>query len=120
MNKNDLIFIVEDTDGNKFGEYLHEKISGIGERIGDSKAFLFSLKSPGRNIGFQKFEFRQNYAFKLWNDEDFFFVMGSGGADVLIYKKSKKSKSYVQQQNCFNYHGIQNALIGKMGSFTPK
>ena len=25
MNRNDLIFLIEDYDGNKFGEYLHEK-----------------------------------------------------------------------------------------------
>ena len=43
INKNDLIFLIEDTEGNKFGEYLHEKIPGF-TTVTDSNAFLFSLE----------------------------------------------------------------------------
>ena len=41
MNRSNLIFVVEDSNNNKFGEY------GIDEP-GYSNMFLFSLKSNGR------------------------------------------------------------------------
>jgi hypothetical protein len=49
--------------------------------------------------------------------------MGVNNGDLYIYKEGSKTKSYSRQQQCFNYHGIENALTGKIGQnnpFTPK
>ena len=57
MNKEDLIFLVEDTEGNKFGQYLHSRITGYYP-IRDPNSFLFSLQSNGRINGMMKFEIK--------------------------------------------------------------
>ena len=43
-------------------------------------------------------------------------------SDVVIYKENRKSQSYCNKQEKFDYHGIENALIGNMypNRFTPK
>ena len=121
MNRNDLIFIVEDYDGNKFGEYLHSKITAWDTTIADSNAFMFSLKSNGRLNGMMKFEIiNTSCAFVLYNDCDVFYM---GSRYVRIYKQNDRSKSYADNQGCFNFHGLTNSLVGKTGSsnpFTPK
>ena len=57
MNKSKLVFIIEDEEGNIFGEFIKNKINRIwwydddkwkGQQIGDKNAFVFSLKSNGR------------------------------------------------------------------------
>ena len=55
MNRKSLIFIVEDTSGNKFGCYTTRKISQYNAYQTDSDAFVFSLKSNGRVHGMKKF-----------------------------------------------------------------
>ena len=45
--------------------------------------------------------------------------------EILLYKENKKNNSSCyQNENNFNYHGIENALSGKTrfdgGYFTPK
>ncbi|BFU25804.1 trichohyalin, putative [Entamoeba histolytica] len=64
MNKEHLIIIIEDEDGNKFGGYVNSKIDKVDECINDSKSFLFSLESNGRMKGMKKFDIKQpEYAF---------------------------------------------------------
>ncbi|EMD45124.1 Hypothetical protein EHI5A_038660 [Entamoeba histolytica KU27] len=48
-NKEHIIIIIEDEEGNKFGGYVNEKIDEVDEWIYDSQSFLFSLESNGRN-----------------------------------------------------------------------
>jgi hypothetical protein len=46
-----------------------------------------------------------------------------GVCDIAIRKENRKQSSCCSGQNVFDYHGIENALVGKMGSsnpFTPK
>ena len=64
MFKNDLIFLVEDTEGNKFGEYLHEKITKFSISVEDRNAFMFTLQNDGRinqGNGMMKFESKGRY-----------------------------------------------------------
>ena len=117
MNKNDVVIIVEDNDGNKFGEYLHEKVTSSGG-LTDSNAFLFSLKSNGRiKEGMLKFEITSpSCAFYLWNDNGLFSF---GNTDTEI-KKQGTNQSYYNGQSYFNYHGYNYALRGNGNKFTPK
>ena len=45
MNRSNLMFVIEDTNNNKFGGYITAKINEYDSWIYDSKAFVFSLKS---------------------------------------------------------------------------
>ena len=73
MNKNQLVFVIEDEQNNKFGGYLNATIyrtnCGNGwenSNILDSNAFVFSLKSNGRMNRMMKFEIRNTtYTFLI-------------------------------------------------------
>ena len=72
-----LVFIVEDTEGNKFGGYIDAIIDKYWDfdtqtRITDSKSFVFSLESNGRLNGMKKFNIEYpQYAVGLYNKSDF-------------------------------------------------
>ncbi|BFU21960.1 trichohyalin, putative [Entamoeba histolytica] len=120
-NKEDIIIIIEDSRGNKFGGYVNSKIDKVESYIYDSKSFLFSLESNGRIKGMKKFDIKYpEYAFILHNKSDnCLFEFGLGGySDIHVYKENNKTKSYCIQDS-FDYKGIENALCGKY-RFTPK
>ncbi|GAB1223301.1 hypothetical protein ENUP19_0141G0002 [Entamoeba nuttalli] len=123
MNKEHIVIIIEDEEGNKFGGYVNEKINEDGYYTNDSNSFLFSLKSKGRMKGMIKFdiEIPQN-AFCLFNQsDDRLFEFGYGYSDILVYKENNKTYSYCNQYS-FSYEGVSNALCGKEwpNYFTPK
>ncbi|BFU22404.1 TLD, putative [Entamoeba histolytica] len=120
MNKEHLIILIEDEEGNKFGGYVDSKIDKVDDKIYDSKSFLFSLESKGRMKGMKKFDIKQpEYAFKLYNQsDDRLFVFGYG--DIFVYKENYKTKSFCKQHS-FSYEEISNALCGNYQyRFTPK
>ncbi|BFU25672.1 trichohyalin, putative [Entamoeba histolytica] len=121
MNKEHIIIIIEDEDGNKFGGYVNSKIDKVESYIIDSKSFVFSLKSNGRMKRMKKFDiiFPQ-YAFHLFKQShDYLFEFGLD--DICIFKENDKTYSYCNQHS-FEYKGISNALCGKQlpKYFTPK
>ncbi|BFU20089.1 TLD, putative [Entamoeba histolytica] len=124
MNKQHIILIIEDEEGNKFGGYVNSKIDKvgngfIGDYIYDSKSFVFSLESNGRNEGMKKFDIKQpEYAFYLINQSHSCLFAFGNGNDIHVCKENNKTQSYCQQQS-FEYEGISNALCGKE-DFTPK
>ncbi|BFU22112.1 trichohyalin, putative [Entamoeba histolytica] len=120
MNKKHVIIIIEDSEGNKFGGYVNEKIDKVDDYIYDSQSFLFSLESKGRMEGMMKFDIKQpQYAFCLFNQsDDWLFEFGYGFGDIRVYKENDKIISYCCQWS-FDYKGIENALCGHQ-FFTPK
>ncbi|BFU23962.1 trichohyalin, putative [Entamoeba histolytica] len=122
-NKEHIIIIIEDEDGNKFGGYVNSKIDRVGGWINDSKSFVFSLESNGRIEGMKKFDIKQpQYAFYLNNQtQDCLFAFGKYIHDIVIGKENNKTISYCDQSS-FEYKGIENALCGKQfpNRFTPK
>ncbi|BFU20573.1 trichohyalin, putative [Entamoeba histolytica] len=120
INKEHIIIIIEDEEGNKFGGYVNKKIDKYGW-ISDSKSFLFSLESNGRIEGMMKFDIEQSqYAFWLFNQShNCLFEFGLG--DICVCKENDKTKSFCKQHS-FSYKGITNALCGKQhpNSFTTK
>ncbi|BFU24979.1 predicted protein [Entamoeba histolytica] len=118
MNKEHIIIIIEDEEGNKFGGYVNSKIDEVGY-INDSQSFLFSLESNGRMKGMKKFDIKeQEYAFCLWNQSDDWLFKFGFGNDIFVCKENDKTESFCDQ-NSFEYEGIRNALCGKE-DFTPK
>ncbi|BFU21283.1 trichohyalin, putative [Entamoeba histolytica] len=125
MNKEHLIIIIEDSEGNKFGGYVNSKIDKVDEWISDSKSFVFSLESNGRMKGMKKFDIiHPEYAFCLYNQSNgwlFEFGYGGGYSDICVFKENYKTYSYCNQDS-FEYEGIENALCGNEwpNDFTPK
>ncbi|BFU20928.1 trichohyalin, putative [Entamoeba histolytica] len=122
MNKEHIIIIIEDKEGNKFGGYVNSKIDKVDGYIYDSHSFVFSLESKGRNEGMMKFDIKQpQYAFYLYSQiQDCLFEFGYGFGDILVGKENYKI-SWCDQLS-FDYKGIENALYGKQypNHFTPK
>ena len=134
LNKSNLIFLIEDFEGQKFGGYINAKIDKAlnkgngwenGSAIEDPNAFVFSLNSNGRLNGMMKFGIKDKTKAFLLNDsnETWLFLIGRDkGNDICIEKQPNKSKSYCANRN-FNYENNENALIGKVypnNYFTPK
>ncbi|BFU26111.1 trichohyalin, putative [Entamoeba histolytica] len=122
INKEHIIILIEDEDGNKFGGYVNEKIDKVDDWIYDSNAFVFSLESNGIMKRMMKFDIKQpQNAFKLYNQShDCLFKFGYG-CDILVHKENTKTISSCYQCS-FEYEGIINALCGNEWPeyFTPK
>ena len=124
MNKSNLMFVIEDNDGQKFGGYINTKITCTGSWINDQNAFLFSLNSNGRINGMMKFNVsNSSTAFILYpkSSSEELFRFGKGGfSDIRIDVKDSSNSYCYQNINNFDYNGISNALRGTSGNFTPK
>ncbi|BFU23180.1 hypothetical protein, conserved [Entamoeba histolytica] len=119
IGKEHILFVIEDTNGNKFGGYIDAKINVIGNWMKDQKAFLFSLRSNGGLSNMMKFPLKQNKkTFNLGTKSDNFLFLLGDGLDIFVYKGNNKSKSYCRQ-NFINCNGISNTLCGKK-MFTPR
>ena len=114
LNKNNIIIIIEDTEGNKFGGYISSTIDKCNSYISDKNAFLFSLQSNERLSGMKRFEIKDSQkAFYLGSSSDVdLFGMGSG-YDLCLRKENTKSQCCCYQSYSFYYNGSSNALVGK-------
>ena len=137
FNRSQLIFLIEDEKGQKFGGYIHAKINKTtkqpngwynGDAIEDSNAFVFTLNSNRKGKEeMMKFEIIDKEKAFLLNDSDEFewlFLIGRRGnrTDIVIYKEKNKSECLVQNSN-FKYGHIENALRendNDNNCFTPK
>ena len=131
-NKRNLVFMIEDTEGNVFGGFIKSKINSITyeenditkrEAIDDDKAFVFSLKSNGRLQQPEKYQIQTkecNDVFDLFDDSnEKLFTIGKG--DICVLKKDI-GKGWCKQHS-FDYEGKESILIGKEGednTFTVK
>ncbi|BFU19875.1 predicted protein [Entamoeba histolytica] len=121
-NKQHIILIIEDEEGNKFGGYVNSKVDKVGYFIKDSKSFLFSLESNGRMKGMKKFDIKEpEYAFYLFNQSHKCLFAFGCGDDIVIGKENYKTISWCYQY-LFEYKGISKALCGNEYPeyFTPK
>ena len=124
FGRSNLVFVVEDTEGNEFGYYTPKKIETTDTYYNDTSAFLFTLKSNGRINGMMEFEsLKTELGFIVYPKTDsLLFGMTSG---FWIEKENRKTTSYCYENGSgkfFNFHDQKNPLIGKsLGStFTPK
>ena len=123
INKHDLLFLVEDTDNELFGGYIHEHIpEQYDQWINDSQSFLFNLKSQNNRLSHpMKFEIKQSHrAFYLHpeNHSELLFL-GCHGSLCVFIKEFQDQSICDQYESAYHYHGIENALCGKE-EFIPK
>ena len=118
--KKNLIFLIEETKGNKFGYYLSTKIEeGVVNKWvpTDTNSFLFNLKSQNRLKTMMKYEIRKDrFGYKMFDLADDCLVNLGDRMAICLFKENKKFESYCfQDGRFFNYHGVDDALVGKTG-----
>ena len=127
IGKKQLVFLIEDEDGEKFGYYLNTKVikeywPNVIET--DNKSFHFNLESNGRLQQPMKFDIKNlKYGGYLLYEKSSVNLITFG--DIVLWKENKKNSSFCyQNEDWFDYHGIEKALCGKIGwkgeFFTPK
>ena len=127
--KKQLVFLIEDEDGELFGYYLNTEIidkqnerGWYEDQITDNKSFSFNLYSNGRLNQPMKFEIK-NVSFRsgyLLYPKSFYVLIRIG--IIWIMKENKKYKSFCfEKEYDFDYKGIENAICGKSNErFTIK
>ena len=127
IGKKQLVFLIEDTDGEKFGYYLNTEVIGkydIWKKKTDNKSFEFNLESNGRLKSPMKFEIKDlkggSYCLNRKHENNL-IILG----DIELIKENWKNDSFCYQYEwLFDYHGIENALCGKTWNhyvhFKPK
>ena len=115
FGKKDLLFIIEDENGNKFGGYLFATISTKwwSNYIEDKNAFLFSLRSNGRLTDIIKFKIHQNStkAFTINSSGNKILFAFGEGYDICVYSKDSQLPNQCAQKS-FDYLGYSHALCG--------
>ena len=127
IGKSKLTFLIEDQDDEVFGCYLNTEIVDNYHEMTptDSKSFLFNLHSNNNRLKKpMKFnvidEELAQYCLHM-NSTIYLIVLG----DICLYKYNWKNHSYcdIEDDYCYNYQGINEALCGKTGKndpFNPK
>ena len=118
--KKQLVFWIENSNAEIFGYYLSTEIgnednSQIKSSI-DTKSFLFNLESNGRLKGMMKFEITNisntNGCVILFDKKDFRLIQLG---DIVLFKENDPGLSFCTQNNdTYDYHGIEKALCGRM------
>ena len=118
-----LLFIIEDMVNNVFGYYLSTEIKEVYEFdvATDFNTFLFSLRSNNRLPNPMKFEMNNiTVGYKLF-DKHHQCLIQFGKETIVLSKNNTFNVSIINQKNdIFDYHGYENALIGKTNTFIPK
>lgn len=124
-NRKNLVFVIEDTNNNKFGAYIDAEIvsygSTVDDLVTDQKAFVFTLKSNGRINNMMKFDIRNADNACIVFDEHSQALIKFGN-DICVLRMENKEKCWVKQ-SAFDYRGMTSVLIGKrypQNYFTPR
>ena len=130
INKSNLVFVVEDTNNNKFGYYLPTKVDKIysdsKSNIKSKQSFMFTLKSNGRVNGMYKFEEKDSCEGLRIFDKTFNGYLFGTYQGFWIHKENNKTQSIIYENSTlFDFHGITKAFHpnlseGRCVSFTPK
>ena len=126
FGKEHLVFVIEDSENNMFGCYIHSpincyqyKVNGEwkGSNIEDKNAFVFSLNSNGRLSRAKKFgiiEEERIWAFQIYEENYGLLFSVGDGPDICVFKENMKDKSYCKQWS-FDYEENDIVLVGKDG-----
>ena len=120
MERQNLLFVIEDEELNKFGIYYSSPIASNSYNTlyrTNNETFLFSLRYNGilKKEGMKKFEIiDKSYGYCLYKKSSDMLIGFGKTYAIALYKSSVKHKSYCKQHlNQFNFHGISNALLGR-------
>ena len=116
------MFVVEDTENNKFGYYLNtEIIEKYDDWIPtDKDSFTFSLKSNNRLNGMMKFEQKDTkYGYYIYSNEN--GNLAYPGYDFWLAIKGRPNCIGTRHDpSITEFHGTTNPLTGRTGVFGLK
>ena len=120
IGKKQLIFLIEDDRGEKFGYYLNTQIEDEynSEYFNqtDTKSFHFNLESKGRYQFPLKFEIKSTTGGYALFDKSSNILIAIG--DIYLYKQNVKTNSfYVDSNTKFDYFNLPYALCSKRMGF---
>ena len=115
IGRSQLLFLIEDEDGEIFGYYLNTKIEPKYNEIisTNSQSFLFNLQSNGRLEKPLKFEWTDIHFgwYKLFDSSNYRLI---SLCEINLMKEEEHSDSFCSQtENWINYENIPKALCGK-------
>ena len=118
LGKRQLMFVVEDSKGEKFGYYSNMFMLDYSNEIiypTDEKSFHFNIESNGRLSRMMKFPVKNKlHGYCLFDDdEEVLIVLG----DMCLFKQNFCFNSCFLNHNTYEYYGIPNALCGKTKGF---
>ena len=117
--RKNLLFIIEDEKGRKFGGYVNAEITKSHEWIYDEHAFVFTLVNNDK-IEPEMFPCKDpSHAFMSSdrNTQNFLLLMGGqdnpfAGEDITLRKSDNVEASYCHQ-GCYEYTKSKDSLIGE-------
>ena len=114
--KKQLVFLIEDKHGEKFGYYLNTEVNNqYNEWIQtDDKSFEFNIQSNGRLDQMMKFPIKDTQSgYKLYDKENALLIQLG---DIWLCKQNnnKLSSCCEQNEDKFDYQGIESVLCGKL------
>ena len=122
LGKKQLVFLIENDDGERFGFYMNPPLIETCENwgiIADFKSFHFNLKSKNNRLPQpMKFEIKNIYYGVTVNYKSHWQLMQIGQIEVGKFFEEEKYhyNSYTwQSDEVFDYHDIWEALCGKCG-----
>ena len=115
ITKKQLVFLIESEDGELFGYYLNTEVINEYNNWIETDLFSFEFNLISRNRRLDK-----PMKFEIINDKDSGLGMHHSSdqslidlGDIGLFKQDCKGFSLCEQYpDCFNYHGIENALCG--------
>ena len=121
--KKQLLFLIEDEDGEKFGYYIDTTLDLIENRRKETNenTFHFNLNSNGRLSKPMKFEIKNLKRGYYYYPTHISKLIDIG--DITLHKHNWKQKStWLPQSDYFMYHELQNRCYGKgnSSSFIPQ
>lgn len=72
-NKNHIVILIEDEDGNRYGGYINTFIYDVFKRVPDSQSFLFQLASHGESK-YEKYPIKQGTNEEGYQISDMAFI----------------------------------------------
>ena len=123
IGKKQLVFLIENLDGEVFGYYLNTQVNEqykYSRQETDSKTFHFNLKSNGRFPNPMKFEIKdlEKGGIKLFQDSDEHLITIG---DIELLKENRKNLSFCSQHEyLFDYHNVQFALCEEKERYYSK
>ena len=124
-NKSNLIFIVEDTNDNKFGYYFNGTINKLNNYMKSTGCFTFSLKSNERLNRMHKFEEKKIFGGFCVYGKSCPSLFNSHGGFGIRTENDKEGSWCVENEEYYDYHGLTNVYLSNSHSrssvyFTPK
>ena len=101
--------------GITIGQYISNPII-FGYWTKDSSSFVFTFKdNKPMKFNITNYHGNKSYAFWLY-EESTCWLFKIGDNDIVVYKQDKyKTSIFQDKKSSFDYKGIENALIGKIG-----